>query len=144
VNPGGLLAVYSSAYLEVLALTMKVERFKFPRRYRCRNNSTINLYCNASQFGDSLKRHPRWNEKEISEVPLSLNEALRSYLELIQELKEAYLAADSDRVETVLGKLAKSGKVLGYHFEEAWIEVTKTLFVSVRSGSGRVLLDLEL
>jgi len=144
VNSSGMRAIYTSRYLEILARTMGVERFKFPRRYRCRNNSTINLYCDASQFGDSLKRHPGWNEKETSEVPLSLNEALRSYTELIQKLKEAYLAADSDRVEIVLGKLAESGKVLGYRFDEGWNEVTKTLFVSVRSGSGRVLLDLEL
>jgi hypothetical protein len=142
VTSGGLMGVYSSVFLEVLAFSMGVERIKFPRRYHCRKNSTINLYCNASEFGSTLKRHPRWNEvPEVVETPLSPVEALRSYLDLFNDLKESYLSADFERVGVVLGKLAKSGGVLGYQLEEDWNDVTKTLFISVRSSSGTLLFD---
>jgi len=146
VTTDGLESIHSSRTLEGLAFCMGTQRIKFPRRHHCRNNSTINLYCDASAFHASLKRHPAWYDETAApvEFPLTGKEALNSFPDLIKALKAAYEAGDSEQVGIVLGKLLQLSNTLGYEFEEGWNDATSTLFITIRGGSGTTLLDLEL
>ena len=53
----------------VLALNFAVtgtldKKIRWPRRPRSRNNSTVNLYCNANAFWSALTNHPIWQDEQ--------------------------------------------------------------------------------
>lgn len=37
---------------------------RWPRRPRSRNNSTVNLFCNANAFWEALTKHPLWKDEQ--------------------------------------------------------------------------------
>lgn len=60
------------AFVSVLSLQYAVtgdsfKSIRWPWRPRSRNNSTVNLYCNADHFWPALTRHPKWNDEEKKE-----------------------------------------------------------------------------
>jgi len=68
LHGSGGSSTHCSLMVEVFAMLLGIDKLRFPRRFRHRNNSTVNLFCDSSSFSDALKRHPVWNaESEASE-----------------------------------------------------------------------------
>lgn len=144
VHGPGNRSIYASCFLEAIALSFSVPKVRFPRRYRRRNNSTVNLYCDASSFVESLKRHPRWDEKspELTFGPIpSAKAALACFPDLIKKLKSAYLERDFSKSDAIVARLVDVCDSLGFEIEEGWDDATTTLFVLIRARSGRILFD---
>lgn len=136
---------FSSIMLEVFAMMMNVEKIRFPQRQRRRNNSTVNLYCDASSFHESLKKHPGWNQngEGLEDAIPKGKLALSLFPDLIKLLKASYLSGSIDDRKTVFARLFQVAESIGFRVSEDWNDVTKTLFVLIRSKSGKVVLDLD-
>ena len=60
----GSLSLSAYFFWQSLCKASGTDRPRFPKPWRLRNNSTLNLLCDASQFRDTLTRHPEWNDYE--------------------------------------------------------------------------------
>lgn len=147
VKSDGCTSTFSHMILAVLAMQLGKDRVRFPRRHRFRNNSTVNLYCDAASFSAALKRHPLWYVDEPGSPPEAIPKgkaALSCFPALIKDLKSAYLSCDLPLAESIRSRFESLCDSLELEFEEDWNDATSTLFFVVRSGAGETLCDLEL
>lgn len=147
LKQNGSSAWYASVFLEVIAMALRIDKVRFPRRFRHRNNSTVNLYCDATKFVETLKRHPRWlgsTVEESTRKPEGKREDLESFEPLIRRLKNSFLESEFEIADDTSEELESLSKSFGFEFEEGWCDATSTLFVTIRGRSGNTLLDLTL